>query len=83
MSESCSESSPTRAISTGPSGSRSLIYELLSYAGVFEKVTFIQRIKTAGGKPPSAPGSADGQEERIHYAATYIFYGPGAKPASP
>src|SRR3954469_1436322 len=57
-----------------------LLMEAASHegTGVFEKVTFIQRIKTAGGNPPAGPGTADGQEERVQYAATYVFYGPGA-----
>jgi Protein of unknown function (DUF3455) len=57
-----------------------LLLEATSHdgAGVFDKVTFIQRIKTVGGNVPSTPGSSDGEEVRVHYAATYVFYGAGA-----
>ena len=44
--------------------------------GIFGHVTSIQRINTEGGKAPS--GGCDvahgGQELRVSYAATYLFY---------
>jgi len=42
--------------------------------GVFSKVTFIQRLNTVGGNPPSTPGSTIGQEAKIPYTADYLFY---------
>ena len=43
----------------------------------FAEVTFIQRIDTSGGLPPSAkPCDAQhaGDQERVDYSATYLFY---------
>jgi hypothetical protein len=45
----------------------------------FAKVTFIHRIDTSGGLPPSAkPCDAQhaGDQERVPYSATYLFYAP-------
>jgi hypothetical protein len=45
----------------------------------FAKVTFIHRIDTSGGLPPSAkPCDAQhaGDQERVTYSATYLFYVP-------
>jgi len=42
--------------------------------GIFSKVTFIQRLNTVGGNPPSTPGSVIGQEAKIPYTADYLFY---------
>jgi len=45
----------------------------------FAKVTFIHRIDTSGGLPPSAkPCDAQhaGNQERVNYSATYLFYVP-------
>jgi hypothetical protein len=45
----------------------------------FEKVTFIHRIDTSGGLPPSdKPCDAQhaGDQERVNYAAVYLFYAP-------
>jgi hypothetical protein len=47
--------------------------------GQFAKVTFIHRIHTSGGLPPSAkPCDAQhaGDQERVNYSATYLFYAP-------
>jgi len=41
--------------------------------GLFADVTFIQRLNTVGGNPPSTPGVL-GQEARIPYTADYLFY---------
>jgi hypothetical protein len=43
--------------------------------GVFNRVTFIQRVNTAGGTAPSAPGTTVGQEANVPYTAEYYFYG--------
>jgi hypothetical protein len=43
-------------------------------AGVFAKVTFIQRLNTVGGNPPATAGTVIGQEARIPYTADYLFY---------
>ena len=45
-----------------------------SGAGIFEKVTFIQRLNTVGGSAPSTPGTVIGQEARVPYTADYYFY---------
>jgi hypothetical protein len=45
--------------------------------GVMSGVTFIQRIKTVGGKAPEEAGKP-GDEKRVAYTADYVFYGPGA-----
>jgi hypothetical protein len=45
----------------------------------FAKVTFIHRVDTSGGLPPSAkPCDAQhaGDQERVTYSATYLFYVP-------
>lgn len=42
--------------------------------GVFDGVTFIQRIKTVGGTAPSTPGSSVGQQAQVPYTAEYLFY---------
>jgi hypothetical protein len=41
-----------------------------SGAGIFEKVTFIQRLNTAGGNAPATPGTVIGQEARVPYTRT-------------
>jgi hypothetical protein len=45
----------------------------------FGKVTFIHRIRTSGGQPPSdKPCDLQhaGDQERVNYSATYLFYVP-------
>jgi hypothetical protein len=42
--------------------------------GIFQKVTFIQRLNTVGGNAPSTPGSVVGEEARVPYTADYLFY---------
>ncbi len=42
--------------------------------GVFDGVTFIQRLETVGGTAPSTPGSAVGQQAQVPYTAEYLFY---------
>jgi hypothetical protein len=47
--------------------------------GKFSKVTYIRRVDTEGGAAPDAPDAAyQGDQLRVPYKATYIFY--GAKP---
>ena len=42
--------------------------------GIFDGVTFIQRLNTTGGRAPTAAGDFIGQEARIAYTADYYFY---------
>ena len=42
--------------------------------GIFHRVTYIQRVNTAGGLPPTAPGQFVGAEEEVPYTAEYYFY---------
>lgn len=42
--------------------------------GLFARVTFIQRLNTAGGLAPATAGAAIGQEARVPYTADYLFY---------
>jgi len=43
-------------------------------SGLFSNTTFIQRLNTVGGNPPSQPGTYDGEEVQIPYTAEYYFY---------
>jgi hypothetical protein len=42
--------------------------------GIFDSVTYIQRVNTAGGLAPADPGSTPGEEAKIPYTAEYYFY---------
>lgn len=42
--------------------------------GIFNNVTFIQRVNTTGGVAPAAPGTVVGEEKRVPYTAEYYFY---------
>ena len=42
--------------------------------GIFESVTFIQRLNTTGGLKPTVPGSFVGEEMAVPYTAEYYFY---------
>ena len=42
--------------------------------GIFSAVTFIQRVNTTGGLPPSTPGTVDGETSESAYTAEYYFY---------
>ena len=42
--------------------------------GIFDGVTYIQRVNTTGGLAPAAPGSFVGEEARVPYTAEYYFY---------
>lgn len=41
--------------------------------GIFEKVTFIQRLNTVGGNAPSTPGALN-EVVKVPYTADYLFY---------
>ena len=42
--------------------------------GIFNSVTFIQRVNTTGGTAPTAPGSVIGEVKEVPYTAEYYFY---------
>jgi hypothetical protein len=42
--------------------------------GVFQDVTYIQRLNTVGGIAPAAPGHSPGQMALVPYSADYFFY---------
>ena len=44
--------------------------------GVFDGVSFIQRVNTIGGLAPPAAGTTVGQIANVPYAAEYFFYSP-------
>jgi len=56
-----------------------LLVEVVSHKGdgLFSNVSFINRINTHGGLPPSSGCDANhlGAEKRIAYTADYVFYG--------
>jgi hypothetical protein len=42
--------------------------------GIYDGVTYVQRVSTTGGLAPAAPGSFVGEEARVPYTAEYYFY---------
>lgn len=42
--------------------------------GIFDGVTFIQRLYTVGGLAPGEPGDVVGDVARVPYSALYVFY---------
>ena len=42
--------------------------------GLFERVTYIQRVNTTGGLPPATPGLTPGETKEVPYTAEYYFY---------
>ena len=42
--------------------------------GIFSSVTYIQRVNTTGGLPPTAPGRSIGAPAEVPYTAEYYFY---------
>ena|SRR5580765_316528 len=42
--------------------------------GIFQRVTYIQRVSTVGGLAPSTPGTVVGQLAQVPYSAQYVFY---------
>lgn len=47
-----------------------------SGAGTLAGITFVQRLRTAGGHAPSTPGTVDGEQRLVPYTADYLFYHP-------
>ena len=43
-------------------------------SGIFNGVTYIQRLNTNGGKAPLEPGSYDGERAEVPYTTEYYFY---------
>ena len=42
--------------------------------GIYSSVTYIQRVNTNGGLPPTGPGSFIGETVQVPYTAEYYFY---------
>ena len=42
--------------------------------GIFDRVTFIQRVNTVGGLAPATAGTTVGEEQQVPYTAEYFFY---------
>jgi hypothetical protein len=42
--------------------------------GIFDRVTYIQRVNTVGGLAPTEPGELPGDVARVPYTADYFFY---------
>jgi hypothetical protein len=42
--------------------------------GIFDRVTYIQRVNTTGGLAPTDPGPSIGAEVEVPYSAEYYFY---------
>ena len=42
--------------------------------GIFNSVTYVQRVNTMGGLAPTAPGSSIGAEVKVPYTTEYYFY---------
>ena len=42
--------------------------------GIFDRVTFIQRLNTSGGNAPGEPGAFVGEVVEVPYTADYYFY---------
>ena len=42
--------------------------------GVFDTVSYVQRVKTVGGLAPTTPGTVNGQIAEVPYTAEYYFY---------
>lgn len=42
--------------------------------GIFNRVTYIQRVNTTGGLAPAAPGLLVGEVKEVPYTAEYYFY---------
>jgi hypothetical protein len=45
--------------------------------GALAKVVYVQRIHTAGGKPPADPPKRPDTRVGVSYTATYVFFAPG------
>ena len=42
--------------------------------GILAATTYVQRVNTTGGLPPSTPGTSAGQQAHVPYTAEYYFY---------
>ena len=42
--------------------------------GIFNSVTYVQRVNTSGGLAPTTPGTSVGQEAKVPYTTEYYFY---------
>ena len=42
--------------------------------GIFDGVTYIQRVNTVGGTAPAETGDFVGEEAHVPYSADYYFY---------
>jgi hypothetical protein len=42
--------------------------------GIFQRVTFIQRLHTTGGLAPNYAGDYAGHTVGVYYTAEYVFY---------
>lgn len=42
--------------------------------GIFDRLTYIQRVNTVGGIAPAGAGEVLGEEVRVPYSADYYFY---------
>jgi hypothetical protein len=42
--------------------------------GIFNGVTYVQRVNTRGGLAPTTPGSFAGEEAKVPYTTEYYFY---------
>ena len=78
VSESLVASSATTAIPCTPDPTAIPWLRLTALAssgpGIFEGVTYIQRVNTVGGIRPIEPGTEVGQQARIPYTTEYYFY---------
>ena len=45
-------------------------------AGIFDRISFIQRVNTTGGLKPTVAGTTVGEEANVPYTAEYYFYRP-------
>jgi hypothetical protein len=43
-------------------------------SGIFNGVTYIQRLNTSGGTAPTEPGTYDGERAEVPYTTEYYFY---------
>jgi hypothetical protein len=52
-----------------------LLYKISSTGpGIFQSVTYIQRVNTTGGTAPAFAGSSVGEVKEVPYTAEYYFY---------
>jgi hypothetical protein len=68
--------SVTRSCTPDPDAIPWLLVKAVSNKGngIFQRVSYIQRLYTVGGKAPSVPGDFPGQVARVPYTADYCFY---------